>query len=72
MKMGLMVSLLKKTPPWIAKVIGSVNNFDFVNKKDSMGFGVWPVYWILNENMHFTATGTFCFGMMEENIPWVP
>lgn len=24
-----------------------------------MGFGVWPVYWILNENMHLRATGSF-------------
>lgn len=62
MKMDLMVSLLKnkkQKPPRIAKVTGSVNNFDFVNKKDLMSFGVWPVYWILNENTHFTATGNF-------------
>jgi len=56
-EIGLNKSLLKKQ--WLVKETGNVNNFDLGNSKDLMGFGAWPVYWILNKNKHSRATASF-------------
>lgn len=51
------------------KEIGSVNTFDLGNNKDLMGFGVGPSTGSVLKIRIREPLGTFCIGMIEENIP---